>query len=197
MQKMLLDLAKSLQGAAYKPAPAKFKAAVAASLPEALHPAWLTAGLRHGAIFRRTVTDRDISIMALALFRKRTPATVDVDEPAASAPLVPGAESVHDPAKDILSLLELELGAMIRQLEHAAASVAGGADGTAATLQSIRQRTDALTGRAGTATQTAATFTEAADRFTRSADGINHQVREASRLADQAGAAAADAGANV
>ncbi|MBN8961320.1 MAG: methyl-accepting chemotaxis protein [Rhizobiales bacterium] len=137
--------------------------------------------------------------MALALFRKRTAATVEADipEPAISAPSAPAAEVVRDPAKDILGLLELELGAMIRQLEHAAASVAGGADGTAATLQTIRQRTDALTGRASTATQTAAAFTEAADRFTSSADGINHQVREASRLADQASTAAADAGANV
>jgi len=37
MQKMLLDLAKSLQGAAYKPGSGKFKAAVAALVPEALH----------------------------------------------------------------------------------------------------------------------------------------------------------------
>ncbi|MBN9002911.1 MAG: hypothetical protein J0H75_12910, partial [Rhizobiales bacterium] len=50
MQKMLLDLAKSLQGAAYKPGSGKFKAAVATLVPEALHPAWLTAGLRGGAM---------------------------------------------------------------------------------------------------------------------------------------------------
>jgi hypothetical protein len=36
MQKMLLDLAKSFQGAAYKPGFAKFKAAVAVLMPEAL-----------------------------------------------------------------------------------------------------------------------------------------------------------------
>ncbi|MGB5901265.1 MAG: methyl-accepting chemotaxis protein, partial [Xanthobacteraceae bacterium] len=111
--------------------------------------------------------------MALALFRKRTSAAADaepsVPAPAANAPPATGTEAIRDPAKDILGLLELELGAMIRQLEHTATSVAGGADGTAATLQTIRQRTDALTGRAGTASQTAATFTEAADRFTSSA----------------------------
>jgi methyl-accepting chemotaxis protein len=139
--------------------------------------------------------------MALALFRKRTSAAADaepsVPAPAANAPPATGTEAIRDPAKDILGLLELELGAMIRQLEHTATSVAGGADGTAATLQTLRQRTDALTGRAGTASQTAVTFTEAADRFTSSADGINSQVREAGRLADQASAAAADAGANV
>lgn len=86
---------------------------------------------------------------------------------------------------------------MIRQLERAAGSVASGAQSTAGTLSEIRQRTDALTGRTSTAKQTAATFTEAADRFTHSADGINTQVREASRLADQASAAAREAGANV
>jgi hypothetical protein len=48
-----------------------------------------------------------------------------------------------DSAKEILELLELELGAMIRQLERAANSVAGGAEATAATLSTIRQRTDA------------------------------------------------------
>jgi methyl-accepting chemotaxis protein len=137
--------------------------------------------------------------MALALFRKRIPAAVDADrsEPTASPPAAPAIEAVRDPAKDILGLLELELGAMIRQLEQAASSVAGGADAAAATLQTIRRRTDALTGRAGSASQTAVTFTEAAGRFTRSADGINNQVREASRLADQASTAAREAGANV
>lgn len=138
--------------------------------------------------------------MALALFRKRTAAAADAEPsttfPAAEADL-PRVEAIHDPAKDILGLLELELGAMIRQLEQAASSVAGGADGAAATLQTIRQRTDALTARASTATQTAATFTEAADRFTSSADGINSQVREAGRLADQASTAAREAGVNV
>lgn len=137
--------------------------------------------------------------MALALFRKRTAAAVDADspEPATHAPSATAPEAARDPAKDILGLLELELGAMIRQLEHAASSVAGGAESTAATLTAIRQRTDALTGRTSTAKDTAATFTAAADRFTSSADGINSQVREASRLADEASTAAREAGANV
>ena len=56
-----------------------------------------------------------------------------------------------DSAREILELLELELGGMIRQLERAANSVAGGAEATAATLSTIRQRTDALTGRTSAA----------------------------------------------
>jgi methyl-accepting chemotaxis protein len=133
--------------------------------------------------------------MAFGLFQKRPP------EPAAPAIAPPPASAVAadaagdgDSARQILELLEVELGAMIRQLERAAGSVAGGAEATAATLATIRQRTDALTGRAGAAQSTATTFSQAADKFTRSADGIGSQVRDAGKLADQAGAAAHEAG---
>src|SRR3954453_24078593 len=69
--------------------------------------------------------------MAFALFRKRQP---DPVAPAAAPQLahtepIPVAET--DSAREILELLELELGAMIRQLERAANSVAGGAEATA------------------------------------------------------------------
>ena len=86
---------------------------------------------------------------------------------------------------------------MIRQLERAANSVAGGAEATAATLNTIRQRTDALTGRTSAAQSTATTFSQAADKFTHSAQGIGEQVRDAGKLADQAGDAAREASANV
>ncbi|MBK4933146.1 hypothetical protein, partial [Klebsiella pneumoniae] len=76
--------------------------------------------------------------MAFGLFRKQVP------EPAAPAvgPQVPAAapetsaeaDSAKDSSKEILELLELELGAMIRQLERAASSVADGAEATAAKL---------------------------------------------------------------
>ena len=143
--------------------------------------------------------------MAFGLFRKRVP------EPAAPAvePTVPAISAVvvttasdsaricRDSAKEILELLELELGAMTRQLERAAQSVAGGAGATAATLSTIRQRTDALTDRASAAQTTAATFSQAADKFTHSAQGIGSQVRDAGKLADQASAAAREASAIV
>ena len=86
---------------------------------------------------------------------------------------------------------------MIRQLERAANSVAGGAEATAATLSTIRRRTDALTGRTSAAQSTATTFSQAADKFTHSAEGIGSQVRDASKLADQASAAAREASLNV
>jgi methyl-accepting chemotaxis protein len=133
--------------------------------------------------------------MAFGLFRKKpvepaVPETVPVAVAAAAAPEV-------DSAREILELLELELGALIRQLERAAQSVAGGADSTATTLTTIRARTDALTGRTSAAQGTATTFANAAEKFTHSAEGIGSQVRHASQLADEAGAAADEASANV
>ncbi|TWB94966.1 methyl-accepting chemotaxis sensory transducer [Bradyrhizobium macuxiense] len=140
--------------------------------------------------------------MAFGLFRKHVPAVASQVPAATAAPDVPtetdsAQDSAKDSAKEILELLELELGAMIRQLERAAGSVADGAEATAVKLATIRARTDALTGRSSDAQNTATTFSEAADRFTHSAEGIGAQVRSASQLADDAAAAAREATANV
>jgi len=139
--------------------------------------------------------------MAFRLFRKRQlePAVPAVEPLPVGPTIVAGAAdaSDSDSAKEILELLELELGAMIRQLEHAANSVAGDAEATAATLSTIRQRTNALTGRTNAAQGTATTFSQAADEFTHSAQGIGSQVRDASKLADEAGAAAHEASLNM
>jgi methyl-accepting chemotaxis protein len=136
--------------------------------------------------------------MAFGLFRKRPP------EPAAPAPAGKQAAAAeapvateNDSAREILELLELELGAMIRQLERAAHSVAGGAEATASTLSTIRQRTDALTGRTGAAQGTATSFSQAAEKFAQSAQGIESQVRDAGKLAAQAADAAREASLNV
>ena len=138
--------------------------------------------------------------MAFGLFRRRLPepAAPAIEPPAGDTGRPrPSATPASDSAREILELLELELGAMIRQLERAANSVAGGAEATAATLSTIRQRTDALTGRTSAAQTTATTFSQAADKFTHSAQGIGSQVRDASKLADQASAAAREASLNV
>jgi methyl-accepting chemotaxis protein len=138
--------------------------------------------------------------MAFGLFRKRQPepaAPAIENAPALAAATDIPAATESDSAKEILDLLDLELGAMIRQLEKAANSVAGGAEATATTLSTIRQRTDALTGRTSAAQSTATTFSQAADKFTHSAEGIGTQVRDAGKLADQASDAAREASANV
>ena len=139
--------------------------------------------------------------MAFGIFRKRLPdeATPAVAPQVAQIVAVAGPDpsTEGDSAKEILELLELELGGMIRQLERAANAVAGGAEATAVKLATIRGRTDALTGRSSAAQSTANTFAHAADKFTQSAQGIGTQVREAGKLADQACAAAQEARANV
>ncbi|MBX9651172.1 MAG: methyl-accepting chemotaxis protein [Xanthobacteraceae bacterium] len=141
--------------------------------------------------------------MAFGLFAKRVPkAAAPAVEPEGSTTVpasAPVAETVNesDSANEILELLELELGGMIRQLERAANSVAGGAEAAAVTLSTIRQRTDALTGHTSAAQSTATTFSQSTDKFTQSAQGIGAQVRDAGKLADQASAAAREASANV
>ena len=138
--------------------------------------------------------------MAFGLFKKRAPEPASPTAQPNTLAAPAAAETVSadsDSARAILELLELELGAMIRQLERAANAVAGGAEATAATLSTIRQRTDALTGRTAAAQSTATTFSHAADKFTQSAQGIGAQVRDAGKLADQAGDAAREASANV
>jgi methyl-accepting chemotaxis protein len=122
--------------------------------------------------------------MAFGLFRKRAaepaaaiaqpkgPAVAVAASDAQSRIGDDAAAAESDASRAILELLELELGAMIRQLERAANSVAGGAEATAATLSTIRQRTDGLTGRASEAQSTASTFSHAAKKFTQSAQGI-------------------------
>ena len=137
--------------------------------------------------------------MAFGLFRKRLPEQVkpDISLDAPVTASEPVAASDHDSAREILELLELELVAMIRQLERAANSVASGAQSTATTLSAIRHRADALTDRTSGAQATAETFSQAAEKFTQSAHGIDTQVRDASKLADEASAAAREASLNV
>jgi len=136
--------------------------------------------------------------MAFGLFRKRVPEAaapvVETRIPSTPADTTAAAAS---PAREILELLDLELGGLIRQLERAAQSVAGGAQSTATTLATIRERTDALSGRSNAARSTATSFAEVSEKFTRSAEGIGAQVRDAGKLADEASTAANEARANV
>jgi len=133
--------------------------------------------------------------MAIGVFRKK-PAPAVAVAPALVPGVAPVAAAAGD-GREILELLELELGALIRQLERAANSVAGGAQSTAATLSTIRERTEALTARTSSAHETATTFSKVADKFTASAQGIGAQVRSAGHLADQASEAALEASQNV
>jgi methyl-accepting chemotaxis protein len=107
---------------------------------------------------------------------------------AAEAAAIDNAEA--EQAKRTLELLELDLVAMVRQVERAAASVADGAASTADTLATIRERTAALTARTDEAGQTATIFSEASGAFAKSAADIGSQVMNAAGLADEASVAA-------
>ncbi|MGB6256200.1 MAG: methyl-accepting chemotaxis protein [Bradyrhizobium sp.] len=137
--------------------------------------------------------------MAIGLFRKpalqQAAPEPEAAKPAALAVAVDTSEA--ESTKQILELLEIELGGMIRQLERAASSVAEGAEATATTLSAVRQRTDALSLRSSEAQSTATIFSQAAGKFADSAESIGSQVRDAGKLADEASAAAHDASANV
>ena len=133
--------------------------------------------------------------MAFGLFRKRLPEpaapAVARRQAAPSQPIAaPAAVGRGDSAREILELLELELARMIRQLERAANSVAGGARSDRRDARHhppAHRRADRAHQRRQT---TATTFSQAADKFTQSAQGIGAQVRDAGKLADQASAAA-------
>jgi methyl-accepting chemotaxis protein len=138
--------------------------------------------------------------MAIGLFRKAAPPPPAPTPESRAKPVAvteAADNSEAESVRQILDLLEIELGGMIRQLERAASSVAGGAEATGATLAAVRQRTDALTLRSSEAQSTAAIFSQAAAKFADSAKGIGSQVRDAGKLADEAAAAAGEASANV
>jgi methyl-accepting chemotaxis protein len=130
-------------------------------------------------------------------FRRRqreTAETPALEQPvAAAAAKPPSVGTEAESAQRTLELLELDLVAMVRQVERAAATVADGAASTAETLGTIRERTAALTARTGEAGRTAATFSQASEAFATSAAGIGAQVMNAAGLADQASAAASAA----
>jgi methyl-accepting chemotaxis protein len=135
--------------------------------------------------------------MAIGLFRKVAPAPAPESQAKPAVVTEAADHSEAESIRQILELLEIELGGMIRQLDRAAGSVAGGAEATAVTLATVRQRTDALSLRSSEAESTAAIFSHAADKFADSAKGIGSQVRDAGKLADEASAAAHDASLNV
>jgi methyl-accepting chemotaxis protein len=126
-------------------------------------------------------------------FRRRQQESAEIAaEVPAAAPAV--ATASPDPsdseAKRTLELLELDLVAMVRQVERAASSVADGASSSAEILATIRERTAALTERTDEAGQTATIFSDASQAFAKSAADIGSQVMNAAGLADQASAAA-------
>jgi methyl-accepting chemotaxis protein len=133
----------------------------------------------------------------MAFFRRRQQESarpIAANEAAATTTEpMPATDAGNDAARRTLELLELDLVAMVRQVERAAASVAEGATSTAETLSTIRERTTALSERTGEAGQTATVFSQASEAFAKSAADIGSQVLNAAGMADEASAAASAA----
>lgn len=135
--------------------------------------------------------------MKFAFFRKRSRASPEVQLPVPLVTTNTVVPDVPESTSEILELLELELGVMIRQLERAANSVADGANATATTLSGIRERTGALADSTRTAQSTATGFSVAAQELIHSAESIGSQVGEAVKLANEASVAAQEASSIV
>ena len=131
-------------------------------------------------------------------FLKRSP-QVSAPPPAA-APQLP-AESVGTgdatSIRETIDLLELDLGAMIREVERAAASVRAGAGAFAQALTAIRASSESLAAKSQDAKRDADLVAGATAELAQSSSEIDQQIRAACTLTDDASDAAAAANQSV
>jgi methyl-accepting chemotaxis protein len=99
--------------------------------------------------------------------------------------------------RESIDLIEVDLAAMIRDVQRASDAVRGGTRATADMLGAIRGQSEQLATMAGQATEGATHLATATEEFAKSSDEIGRQVREAGTLTDDAGHAAAAAGKSV
>jgi methyl-accepting chemotaxis protein len=133
---------------------------------------------------------------------RRADAREDAALPAFEAPsAVPDATA--EPAdrmaaiRETIDLIEVDLAAMIRDVQRASDAVRGGTRATSDMLGAIRGQSEQLAGMAGKATEGATHLATATEEFAKSSDEIGRQVREAGTLTDDASDAAAAAGKSV
>jgi methyl-accepting chemotaxis protein len=99
--------------------------------------------------------------------------------------------------RETIDLIEVDLAAMIRDVQRASAAVRDGTRATADMLGAISGQSEQLATLAGQATEGATHLATATEEFAKSSDEIGRQVREAGTLTDDAGHAAAAAGKSV
>jgi methyl-accepting chemotaxis protein len=124
-------------------------------------------------------------------------------EPSASPALAP--ESAAEPAsisnvtsnRETIDLLELDLIAMIRDVEQASASVRAGASASVEALAAIRTSTETLAAKSQNAKRDADQVAGATVELAQSSGEIDRQVRDASLLTDDASEAAIAANRSV
>ena len=98
---------------------------------------------------------------------------------------------------ETIDLLELDLSAMIRSVGQAADIVRQGARSSAESFAAIRTRTEGLAEQSRAAKRDVEQFATSTEELAYSSGEIGRQVREADSLAENAGAATADASRSV
>jgi methyl-accepting chemotaxis protein len=121
------------------------------------------------------------------------PSTASTALPAAAPITMSNATSI----RETIDLLELDLGAMIREVAQAAASVRGGASASAEALAAIRANTETLAAKSQDAKRDADQVAGATEELAQSSGEIDRQVRVAGSLTDDASDAAIAASKSV
>src|ERR1044071_5664451 len=99
--------------------------------------------------------------------------------------------------RETIDLIEVDLAAMIRDVQRASDAVRGGTRATADMLGTIHGQSEELAALAGQSTENAHHLADATEEFAKSSNEIGRQVRDAGTLTDGAGGAAAAAGKSV
>lgn len=124
------------------------------------------------------------------------PVSSPASAPQSAATPVIGASSATS-IRETIDLLELDLSAMIREVEQAAASVRGGASASAQALAAIRASTETLAAKSQDAKRDADQVAGATEELAQSSGEIDQQVRVANSLTDDASNAAIAANQSV
>ena len=140
--------------------------------------------------------------MSMSLRKRQivvAPLQTEAAEPVAAArPPVAAASHDHIEAiRETIDLLEADLAAMIRDVQHTAVAVRRGVEASAQALAAIRESSDALAGKSRGAKDDAVQLASATEEFAASSREILRQVREAGELTESATQAVKAAAASV
>ncbi len=135
-----------------------------------------------------------------SVFRKPPPslaAPLAQSAPALQPAAEPASTNSATSIRETIDLLELDLSAMIREVERAAASVRGGASATAEALTAIRASTEGLSAKSQDAKRDADQVAGATYELAQSSNEIDQQARVAGSLTNDASDAATAANQSV
>ena len=141
--------------------------------------------------------------MLQALLTKLSRHDADATLPAVEAPPAAPDEAIDQSQarlaaiRETIDLIEVDLAAMIRDVQRASDAVRGGTRATADMLGTIHGQSEELAALAGQSTENAHHLADATEEFAKSSNEIGRQVRDAGTLTDEAGEAAAAAGKSV